>query len=348
MIAKNNISVSAQQNPTKNNENKQKIKLPKYFTKINRKQWNEINYKKSNINLHILTEDIKKIASIGDPIDEKEVNEIYIPLCELLEEHFIKHINLYNRQNFLTTSLKNTNKTHTNELHKKPPTFIIAVAGSVAVGKSSVARLLQKLLQQLPQSPKVELVTTDGFLYPNKTLEKNNLMSKKGFPISYDMKTLIKFLNNIKAGKQNLQIPVYSHIEYDIIKNHSQIISTPDILILEGLNVLQASNSKNDNQILSDHFNYSIYLDAHPENIEKWYVERFLKLKETAFKLENSYFKKYCHLNRAQAVKLAKTIWKNINLKNLEENIEKTKIRSNAIIYKGNNHKVKNIYLRNI
>ena len=309
---------------------------PQNYTKIDRNTWKTLN---KTTNLHLGHNDINKIASIGDPIDMEEIDTIYKPLCALLQIHYEAHQNLKRKQ----TKFFNENS---NQIKQPQTPYIIAIAGSVAVGKSSVARLLQKLLQQLPSKPKVELVTTDGFLHPNKYLQKHNLMDKKGFPISYDTNKLTTFITDLKTGKTNLQIPKYSHIEYDIKQNETQKIQNPNIVIIEGLNVLQIPTQTN--QLISDHFNQTIYINANPQHIEKWYINRFLQLRKTAFTLENSYFKNYANLNDEQATQLAKKIWETINLKNLKENIEKTKNRAEIIINKDQNHKVENILLKNL
>lgn len=309
--------------------------IPNYYWDFDRLSWSKLQ---KTTNLRLGQKDINTISGLADPIDMDEINTIYKPLCALLQIRYEAYLNLIRKQK--TFFNENSN----NILETSSP-FIIAIAGSVAVGKSSVARLLQKTLQQLPSKPKVDLITTDGFLYPNKTLKENNIMDKKGFPISYNTTLLAEFMQNIKAGKTHITIPQYSHVEYDILENQHQIIEKPNIVIIEGLNVLQPTLGET-NQIISDFFNFSIYIDANPNHIEKWYVERFLRLRETAFTLENSYFKNYANLNDEEAEKLAKQIWKTINLKNLKENIDKTKTRATLIIHKDQNHKAEKIFLR--
>lgn len=306
-----------------------------HYWSFDRNSWSQL---KKTTDFHLGQNDISKIAGTSDPIDMTEIDTIYKPLSALLQIRYEAHLNLIRKQKSFF------NENSNNGVGMNSP-YVIAIAGSVAVGKSSVARLLQKMLQQLPSKPKVELVTTDGFLHPNRYLEKNQIMHKKGFPISYNTDLLHDFLTRIKAGENNISIPQYSHIEYDILENEKQIISNPNILIVEGLNVLQPSLG-NTNQILSDFFNFSIYIDALPTNIEQWYIERFLQLRKTAFTLENSYFKNYANLNDKEATELATRIWKTINLKNLKENIEQTKHRATIIIKKGQKHKVENIKLR--
>ncbi len=312
-----------------------KEKYPQQYWYFTRDSWSQL---KKTTDLHLGQKDLNAISGLADPIDMEEINTIYKPLCALLQIRYEAYLNLLRKQkNFF-----NENSNHTINIDTP---YVIAIAGSVSVGKSSVARLLQTMLQQLPSKPRVELVTTDGFLHPNKYLSAHNIMDKKGFPISYNMPLLHQFLHDIKSGKTNISIPQYSHVEYDILKNQEQIVKNPNILIIEGLNVLQPALGKN-NQILTDFFNFSIYIDAAYDNLEEWYVERFLHLRETAFKLENSYFKNYANLDDNEAIDKAKDIWKTINLKNLKENIEKTRTRATTIIHKGKNHKVENILLR--
>lgn len=232
--------------------------IPNYYWDFDRLSWSKLQ---KTTNLRLGQKDINTISGLADPIDMDEINTIYKPLCALLQIRYEAYLNLIRKQK--TFFNENSN----NILETSSP-FIIAIAGSVAVGKSSVARLLQKTLQQLPSKPKVDLITTDGFLYPNKTLKENNIMDKKGFPISYNTTLLAEFMQKIKAGETNITIPQYSHIEYDILENQHQIIEKPNIVIIEGLNVLQPTLGET-NQIISDFFNFSIYIDANPNHIEK-------------------------------------------------------------------------------
>lgn len=282
-------------------------------------------------------EELGEIQSINEKISITDVNEVYLPLSNLINVELLSsHKSKESINHFLNKDLK------------KGP-FIIGIAGSVAVGKSTTARLLQKLLSQLPSHPKVDLVTTDGFLYPNSELEKRGIMKKKGFPESYDTRSLISFLTNVKSGVSKVQSPVYSHLTYDIVPGEYITIESPDILIVEGLNVLQTSltiNQSVPNYFVSDFFDFSIYVDADVDDIERWYIDRFIKLRDTAFQDELSYFKKYAQLSLDESIEISKRIWKEINYVNLLQNILPTRNRADLILHKGNNHHVDRIHLR--
>ena len=236
------------------------------------------------------------------------------------------------------------------EPHLKPTPFIIGVAGSVAVGKSTVARLLRLLLSRWPRTPRVELITTDGFLLPNAELAKRGLMDRKGFPESYDRSKLLEFVARVKSGERDVRVPVYSHVTYDIVEGESQYVHDPDILIVEGLNVLQPARTGPgvSGVGLADYFDFRIYVDAKEEDIERWYVNRFLQLRKTAFSDPLSYFRNYASLSDAQAKETARTIWKSINEPNLLENIRPTRPRATLVLRKGDDHLVRNIFLRKI
>jgi type I pantothenate kinase len=220
------------------------------------------------------------------------------------------------------------------------------VAGSVAVGKSTFARILQALLSRWPDHPKVGLITTDGFLFPNSVLEQRDLMNRKGFPESYDTRRLLQFLRELKSGVEFVSAPVYSHVVYDIIEGGEDVVQQPDILIVEGLNVLQVGLEAN--EFVSDYFDFSIYVDAEEEHIEEWYVRRFLTLRETVFKDPTSFFRHYAHLSEDQAVETARFIWQEINGKNLRENILPTRSRASLIVRKGADHHVTDVSLRRL
>ncbi|EJF81358.1 Pantothenate kinase [Candidatus Bartonella washoeensis] len=290
--------------------------------------------------LTLTFDEIKRLRSIGDPIDLKEVQRIYLSLSRLLSCHVEAVQELFQkRQQFL----------HPKETPKTP--FIIGIAGSVAVGKSTTARILQELLKRWTSSFKVDLITTDGFLYPNAVLQQKNRMNRKGFPDSYDIKKLLNFLSAIKAGVGNVRAPLYSHMTYDVLEDQTITIDRPDILIIEGINVLQVSDLPTDGKIIpfvSDFFDFSIYVDAETEVIRCWYLERFKRLRKTAFKNPESYFHRYALLSEEEALKIAENIWQTINLKNLQENILPTRPRSNLILRKGKKHLVEYVALRRL
>jgi type I pantothenate kinase len=229
--------------------------------------------------------------------------------------------------------------------------YIIAVAGSVAAGKSTLARVMQALLQRWPNTPKVDLVTTDGFLYPNALLEREGLMARKGFPESYDGTRLLSFVIDVKAGKRKVEAPVYSHVTYDIVPGESIVIDRPDILILEGLNVLSAERTPRSGRampFLSDFFDFSVYLHAAEEDLEQWFIARFMRLRDTSFHDPASYFKKYASLDDALAKAVARDIWRRINLPNLRENILPTLPRASLVLTKGPDHFIKEVELRKL
>ena len=263
-------------------------------------------------------EEVTRVRSLHDRLDMQEVEEIYLPLSRLLSLYVAATQRLFRaQQNFLGT-----------EDAKMP--YIIGVAGSVAVGKSTTARVLQALLARWPNVPKVDLLTTDGFLYPNAMLEREGLMEKKGFPESYDLPALLRFLTDIKAGRRPVRAPIYSHLIYDVIPNQWIEVDRPDILIVEGLNVLQTGRPPKDGKAIpyvSDFFDFSIYLDADEEVLLSWYVDRFLTLRGTAFRDPKSYFHRYATLSDEEAVETATSIWTRINLVNLHENILPTRQR---------------------
>lgn len=287
-----------------------------------------------------LTEaEVRNLQSVHDRLDINEVIEIYLPLSRLLSLYVAATQKLFRaQQRFLGT-----------EDVKMP--FIIGVAGSVAVGKSTTARVLQALLARWANVPKVELFTTDGFLYPNAVLEREGLMDKKGFPESYDLPALLRFLSDIKAGRRHVRAPIYSHLTYDIIPDKWIEIDRPDILIVEGLNVLQTGRLPKDGNavpFVSDFFDFSVYLDADDEVLQEWYVERFLALRKTSFADPRSYFNRYAALSDAQATEVALSIWSRINLVNLKENVLPTRPRATLILKKGADHIVESVALRRL
>jgi type I pantothenate kinase len=284
-------------------------------------------------------DEVTRLRSLHDRLDMREVEEIYLPLSRLLSLYVAATQRLFRaQQKFLGT-----------EDSKLP--YIIGVAGSVAVGKSTTARVLQALLARWTNVPKVDLITTDGFLYPNAILEREGLMDKKGFPESYDLPALLRFLSDIKAGRRPVQAPVYSHLLYDVMPNQWVEIDRPDILIVEGLNVLQTGRPPRDGKAIpyvSDFFDFSVYLDADEDVLRGWYVHRFLTLRGTAFADPKSYFHRYSTLSDAEAVATATSIWNRINLVNLYESILPTRQRADLILTKGENHLVGEVALRRL
>ena len=280
--------------------------------------------------------DIAQIRSEYDPISLSEVSEIYLPLSRLLAMYVAATQELHGAaQDFLGTS------------HCKVP-YIIGIAGSVAVGKSTTARVLRALLTRWPNTPKVNLITTDGFLYPNETLIQEGLMDRKGFPESYDTQALLQFLAKIKAGTRNVSAPLYSHLIYDVLSDETIEVDKPDILIIEGLNVLQPGRMSSELPVVSDYFDFSIYLDADEGDLSTWYIDRFMKLRDTAFRDPRSYFAKYAMLDDKTARETAADIWTRINLKNLVENILPTRARASLILTKGQDHQVSSVALRKL
>jgi type I pantothenate kinase len=287
----------------------------------------------------LTADEVTRVRSLHDRLDMKEVEEIYLPLSRLLSLYVAATQRLFIvQQHFLGTA------------DAKVP-YIIGVAGSVAVGKSTTARVLQALLARWPNVPKVDLITTDGFLLPNAVLEREGLMEKKGFPESYDLTALLRFLADVKAGRRPVRAPIYSHLVYDVMPNTWVEIDRPDILIVEGLNVLQAGRLPKDGEatpFVSDFFDFSIYIDADETVLRNWYVERFLTLRGTAFRDPKSYFHRYSQLSDDEAVTTATSIWTRINLLNLHENILPTRQRANLILRKSESHLVREVALRRL
>lgn len=301
------------------------------FLSFDRQRWAEL---RKSVPLTLTEQDLKPLLGINEELSIDEVSTIYLPLVRLINYYIDENIR---RQNVLRRFLgeKSTNVP-----------YIISIAGSVAVGKSTSARILQSLLSHWPKQRKVDLITTDGFLHPLAYLQEHNLLHKKGFPISYNTPQLIRFLADIKSGKPNVTAPIYSHLTYDIIPDQFNVIDQPDILILEGLNVLQPNRNQANELFVSDFVDFSIYVDAEEDLLKEWYIHRFLKFRQSAFTDPNSYFKHYANLSEQEAVTTAGKIWDEINGLNLKENILPTRERADLILKKGANHEVELVTLR--
>ncbi|HWK63910.1 MAG TPA: type I pantothenate kinase [Rhizobiaceae bacterium] len=317
----------------------QLIKTEKYspYRFFSAEQWSEF---RADTPLTLSAEEVRRLSSLYDPIDLNEVRRIYLSMSRLLSAH-VESSQLLFRQRQLFFNPDDGVKTP----------FIIGMAGSVAVGKSTTARVLKELLARWPSSPKVDLVTTDGFLYPNEVLRRENLMERKGFPDSYDVGALLRFLSAIKSGQPNVRAPVYSHLTYDVTPGEFVTIDRPDILIFEGLNVLQPRELPKDGNFVpfvSDFFDFSIYIDADEALIHNWYIQRFMRLRQTAFRNPQSFFHRYSQLSEDAARAIAEGLWGNINLKNLRENILPTRPRADLILKKGPDHRVVEVALRKL
>lgn len=303
------------------------------YMKFDRKAWAAL---RNAVPMTLTVDELSSLQGINEDLSIEEVSEIYLPLSRLLNYYISNH---FTRQSILAKFLGT---------HYKVP-YIIGIAGSVAVGKSTTARVLKALLTRWPEHRKVSLVTTDGFLYPNRILEERNIMNKKGFPQSYDIRKLLKFVSDIKSGVDRVSAPVYSHLVYDIVETETIDIACPDILILEGLNVLQSSmsfNNANDRVFVSDYVDFSIYVDAEIPLLHDWYINRFLKFRAGAFSDPSSYFHHYSQISEIDALAKAEIIWRSINELNLIENILPTRERASLILTKGFDHRIDNVQLR--
>jgi type I pantothenate kinase len=306
------------------------VRSGRYVT-LTRAEWARL---RASTPLTLTEDDLNLLRGINERIDLDEVVDIYLPLSRLL--------NLYVSS---TQRLQEVTEQFLGGLAPKVP-YVIGIAGSVAVGKSTTARILQALLSRWPDHPKVDLVTTDGFLFPNAVLAERGIMNRKGFPESYDTRRLLRFLAAVKSGVPEVRAPLYSHVVYDIVDDQHQVVRRPDILILEGLNILQVGEGGS--EFVSDYLDFSIYVDADEDDIEQWYVERFLTLRETIFRSEQSYFHRYAALTFDESVATARQIWRDINGRNLVENILPTRERAALILHKGERHRVTEARLRKI
>lgn len=281
---------------------------------------------------------LRPLVGLNEKMSLDEVADIYLPLSRLLNLHVAA-----------TRTLHDASDTFLGTVSRRTP-YVIGIAGSVAVGKSTTARVLQALLSRWPSHPTVALVTTDGFLWPRAVLEERGIAARKGFPESYDLRRLVSFLSAVKAGVPDVAAPVYSHLAYDIVPGEAQTVGEPDIVIVEGLNVLQGGAARGAGRSLfvSDFFDFSIYVDAAEADIEQWYVERFLALRDTVFRSPSSYFHRYAALTQDEAMASARRLWETINLVNLRENVAPTRDRARLILEKGRDHAVRRVRLRRL